>query len=1093
MLFAVLSVTACKPDNPTPDPDPTPTPDPDPNPDPNPDPDPDPDPAVYTVSFSVGDGSAVAEQQVEENGYATRPTEDPVLAGHDFGGWYKDSECTVEFDFAAEKIVADTTIYAKWTEKAPQYENVSYSLNISDLSAETLAEDSINGMFTINAGTEIRNRNKTWKNPEDSTDTKSFQRSAKLGGDANTITVSVPGTGKLAFYIQNGSSGADYQKVKITAPDGTVSEIEFVGKIESSPVVRLEIDVTEGEWKINRVSGTIDIFLLELECSVLVSEEIGFELAATGSTAFLVGESLDTSGIRANAVFESGKTEPIAMKDLVIDSSAVDMTRRGVYTVHVQYKDYEKLSFEVTVFEPARLVLHTDAIEKIENSSYGNGVYFNFSFKEVYKLGESFSKKGLSVEVIAEAAEGATRSFVVDEYEVLGFDSSTAGAVTLTVKYTYAEGKSVTGTIDISVVPGEPVAADGVYTVRVDGAYDGAIGAVVDGKARFTTVQQALDFLAGAEATAKKVIELAGGKYNEKLEITIPNLTVRADEGAEAVIEWDSLFGLPDGSGFTHVTDSTATVSVRESAYNLTLENVTISNYWNSQAIFDAELGAGYSEHRALALLVQADRFTMKGGSLLGYQDTVQFFTGRQLFEGVFIQGVTDFIFGSNNTTLFKSCTIHSISNGKTDGGYITAFKGNNKGTDDVVTYGAIFYQCSFTADADVVTNGNTAIGRPWGAYAAVAVIECELDGHISTKGFSGSSKNERYVSMNAKPTDSTVQFVEFGNTGAGAITEAVAGMRFLTAEEVANYYDYAVIFGRNNGKVSYLDPWDPTSDEVKADERTYYYFDQGSSPTGTSHTYDIETPSFKGSTLSFGELVISAENGNVAWNKNANALNMKQGAFITFSIKAGTEITVNTYPGYSFLTVNGVGTSSATFVRYFDTDTEVVIMSVGDLYLYSIIVNPAAEAPEAPTLDEIKVEGFNTNYTVGDELALEGVTVKAYYSDNSVHTVTDFEVNTDAVVNTAAGEYEVVFSFGGKSVTVTVAYEDPDRDPAITENTVLSFVTEDDYNAVISNIRVTTEGNFRKNGSEYQIQGTISFLVKAGTIVKVNPYANTQ
>ena len=39
---------------------------------------------------------------------------------------------------------------------------------------------------------------------------------------------------------------------------------------------------------------------------------------------------------------------------------------------------------------------------------------------------------------------------------------------------------------------------------------------------------------------------------------------------------------------------------------------------------------------------------------LLGYQDTLELFTGRQYIGDIYIQGVTDFIFGTNNTTYFK-------------------------------------------------------------------------------------------------------------------------------------------------------------------------------------------------------------------------------------------------------------------------------------------------------------------------------------------------------------------------------------------------------------------------------------------------------
>ena len=65
--------------------------------------------------------------------------------------------------------------------------------------------------------------------------------------------------------------------------------------------------------------------------------------------------------------------------------------------------------------------------------------------------------------------------------------------------------------------------------------------------------------------------------------------------------------------------------------------------------------------------------------------------------------------------------------------------------------YGAIFDGCKFTADEGVGGTAEkpakTAIGRPWGAYAAVAIINSEIGGHISTVGYS-TSKNERYVAM---------------------------------------------------------------------------------------------------------------------------------------------------------------------------------------------------------------------------------------------------------------------------------------------------------------------------------------------------------
>ena len=965
------------------------------------------------------------------------------------------------------------------------FEDISYLLNISELETGTRAEDDINGKFVILSTTEVRTRTRTYEGTE-------YTKSVKIGSKTAGMKINVPGTGKLSFLIQNGSSGAATQFVVITAPDGTSEEIEFAGVDSGSPVVKIEIDVTEGEWTIARKSGTIDIFYLELSCSVPVSDECGFELVNAGKVDFICNTDLDLSSLKLNAVFENGKTDPLDLSLVTVDTSKVDMTKAGVYEVTVSYKEYAPITFEVKVYEPSELKLGFDATKQISSNSAGNSVYFNYSFKETYALGEELSLDGLSVTVVAKCGE-ETLEFSINDYTVSGFDSSTAGAKALTVAYEYEAGKSVSADVTVYVVGAEASVVDGVYMTKVDQAYTGEIGAVVDGYNVFTTVQQALDFLSKADSNAKKVIEIGAGKYTEKLEITIPNLTIKGAGADVTMIEWDSLYGIPDAGGFEQVTDSTASVAVRDTAVNCVIENITISNYWNSIEVFDKDLGAGYAEHRALALLVQADRFILRNSGLLGYQDTVEFFLGRQYVENCYIAGTTDFIFGTNNTTLFVNCEIHSIDNGKTDGGYITAFKGMNKGDADAVVYGAVFYGCKFTADEKVVANGNTAIGRTWGKYAAVALINCDIDAHVSTKVTNG-SKNERYVSMNGiKLDEATLQFVEYGNTGAGAITEAVTGMRFLTAEEAALYSDIKVVFGKVNGKVTYLDAWDPNSTEIVEDDRTYYYFDQTVGTTGTPNTLPTDTKLDKGSTLEWAGILLNAEGGNIAWNSNANALNMKAGAYIKFTVEAGTEVIVSAYPNYQFFTVNGVGTSAATLSRYFAEATEVVIMSTGDCYLYSIIVNPGEEAPAAAELVDFKIEGFAPNYKVGEDIVLDGVIGKAYYSDNSFITVTDFTVDASAVNKDTAGEYAVIFAWGGKSVTATVTYEDPDAAAEITKNTVLDFSTQDGLAAVESNPRVTIEGSVRHNGGEIQIQGTISFPVKAGTLVKVNPYANTQ
>ena len=965
-------------------------------------------------------------------------------------------------------------------------ETVNYSLNISDVPTGTLSADFIGSKYTIVSGTEIRNRTKTFEGVE-------YTKSVKIGNSTAKIKVEVPGNGMLSFLVQNGSSSATTQFIKVTAPDGTVYDLEFDGANNGSPVVKIEVPVTPGEWVISRGknSGTQDIYYLELKSVVEKSEECDFEVVSQGKTEYLIGEEFDTSRLVLNGVYESGKTEPLSLSDVTIDSSAFDNTKAGAYTIVISYKNYEPITYTVNVYSTNSIDLGFDAIEQLkQNSSAGNGVYFNHSFQEVYVIGEELNLKGLSVTSVTNNADGTTKKFLIDlsEVSVTGFDSTTAGEKVLTISYQGAIAK-----VSVYVVDTAPSVVNEVYQVKVDASYKETIGAVSGGYNMFSTIQQALDFLANAPAEAKKVIEIADGEYDEKLEITIPNLTIKGAGADKVIIEWDSLYGIADEGGFVHTTDSTATVAVRDAAVNLTIEGVTISNKYNSLAYFDKTLGAGYGEHRALALLVQSDRFVMKNSSLLGYQDTVEFFTGRQYLYNVYISGTTDFIFGTNNTTLFENCQIHSITNGKTDGGYVTAFKGSNKGAGDAIKYGAIFYKCNFTADSDVLANKNTALGRGWGAYAAVAIIECEIGSHISTKGFTGSSKNERYVSMaGVKPTDATVQFVEYGNTGAGAISDAVAGMTMLTAEEAALYSNISVIFGTINGKVSYLDPWNPNSNVEQVDDRTYYMFNGQSATSGTGYTY---TGELNGTTGTFGDIAIDATAGKVSARTQGDT-QINAGAKLTFNVSAGTVVTVVTYPGYSGYTLNGVANSAeSTFSRYYAEDTTVVFEATATVYLYQIIINPNESAPDAPKLEEIKATGLLVNYTVGDALSLNGVVVYAYYDDFSVVPV-DYDVDTSAVDNLNAGTYDVVFSYGGKSTIVSVTFEGENADPAITVDTVLGFDSDDNFNAVLNNKRVTVnEADFRRNGDNTQVASgaTISFQVKAGATVTVVPYNNSQ
>ncbi len=72
-------------------------------------------PVTYTVVFESNGGSAVADQVVVAGGLITEPAS-PLLAGYSIGGWFSDSILSKKWDFAADRVQSDMTLYAGWTD-----------------------------------------------------------------------------------------------------------------------------------------------------------------------------------------------------------------------------------------------------------------------------------------------------------------------------------------------------------------------------------------------------------------------------------------------------------------------------------------------------------------------------------------------------------------------------------------------------------------------------------------------------------------------------------------------------------------------------------------------------------------------------------------------------------------------------------------------------------------------------------------------------------------------------------------------------------------------------------------------------------------
>jgi uncharacterized repeat protein (TIGR02543 family) len=101
-------------------------------------------PISYAVSFDVAGGSVVSNVNADYNTTITAPTV-PTRANYSFGGWYKESGLTNVWDFTTDKVLDDTTVYAKW---------ISINNIPSIPTTPTTTPNDINSVPNVNANTD---------------------------------------------------------------------------------------------------------------------------------------------------------------------------------------------------------------------------------------------------------------------------------------------------------------------------------------------------------------------------------------------------------------------------------------------------------------------------------------------------------------------------------------------------------------------------------------------------------------------------------------------------------------------------------------------------------------------------------------------------------------------------------------------------------------------------------------------------------------------------------------------------------------------------------------------------------------------------
>jgi pectinesterase len=314
------------------------------------------------------------------------------------------------------------------------------------------------------------------------------------------------------------------------------------------------------------------------------------------------------------------------------------------------------------------------------------------------------------------------------------------------------------------------VFAASVFLVEVEAQATKKVVVAQDGTGDYKTVQAAFD---AVPANNKRAINIyiKNGIYQEKLHLDSGKafVTLTGADKFNTILTYNDHTGKVSPKGDTINTRTSASFFMK--ADDFTAENVTFQN------------DAGFTAGQAVAIEVDGDKAAFNNCRFVGNQDIL--FTNsdnsRQYYKNCYIEGTTDFIFGSS-TAWFERCHIHSKKNS-----HVTAAS-----TPKEHAYGYVFNDCILTGDSSL---RSVSLGRPWRPYASVTYIRCYIDRHIRTEGWSAWNNNDNHK---------TARYAEYKNYGPGANTASrLSWTRQLSDDEAKSITIETV-----------LNKWKPFSDK---------------------------------------------------------------------------------------------------------------------------------------------------------------------------------------------------------------------------------------------------------------------------------------
>ena len=731
-------------------------------------------------------------------------------------------------------VTSNITLYAVWEEETDvppveETETVTRTLDLTK-APSCMIQDASNADYYLGEGTDgyfsfwgVKLRYEASK--------QAINTQGSAAKEDNSISFTTTSDGVLTFNIKNASS-SNLGLVLLDKDGNVVNKWDLVANQELSGTYNLP---GAGTYYFGGESGSVRIYGLSYTETVAKSDPSAIEVSTTGTTNFLIGDEFNSNGLNVTLVYENGRTEVVTPQVTALTSE--QMNKAGQYDVKLSYTINEQTfetSYKVNVYD-------VDSISLSTHDYDGNNTLL---LQKVFLVGDTFNYDNLVVIAHGKLVVGEEtyeHNFILnkEQYTVSTPDLTKAGNSEVTVTSNIGE-KTAAYTINVVNNVIEESIKDNTITVNVSNDENVVVEA---NNINFNSINDALKYLEICDVSddVTKVINIAAGTYNEKVDVILPNVhfvgktTVNVENNtydSQTIITYGAYNGLtvPSGNG-VYSTDGSATVSIRESAYGFNATGISFANDINTLEEFN-ELKNKTSDTQAVALLVQADMAYFNNCYFTGYQDTLYAQVGRQYYENCYIEGRTDYIFGYDATAVFTNSVINHLPSPEGDanknGGYIVATKGS-----EALNYGYIFDNCKFIK-ADGVIDGTVSIGRGWDSYMTIMVMNSYLDSHISKEAYkevtadSEVNKNDRYGNMNADPDAS--RLLEYNNNGAGAITESLEGTCTVYNEQnkpeaylnTEDKLDLVKVFGKDTNGVNYTNDW--TAGKVEYNVTISYY-----------------------------------------------------------------------------------------------------------------------------------------------------------------------------------------------------------------------------------------------------------------------------